>query len=809
VPNALATHWDILRADLRHTVRVLRRSPGFAITAAAVVALGVGANTAAFSVADFVLIRPLPFPHPDRLVKLWESSPGGGYNELSPAELRDWQQRSRSFDGMGAYFGSATNLTGSGEPRRLNMTTISWDMFDILGVKPVLGRAFIAADTVANQAVVLSYELWQTQFGGDPHVLGRRVELDGHPHVIIGVMPADLNFPSRGGRLWTTFAFSSDDLADRGNNYIVGVARLKPDVTLDQARADVGMVAARLAREFPKSNEGVGVRMIRMSDELSTKARVLLFALCGAALCILLLACANLANLLLARGAARERELAVRTALGAGRDRLVRQILTESFVLSLFGGVIGVLVAIVAVPALTALVPFTLPIASEPKIDLRVVAFAGVLVLLTGIAFSLLPAWQAGGATALAALREDVRSGGGARRRLRSMLVMIEVAASVVLLIASGLLMRAVWRLQSVDVGFKTENVTAMRTALPWPRYEDPAVRWRFYSTVLDRVRALPGVAGAGYIGGLPMERTGGIWSFSTIAGQERRHDRSMAASARYITPGFFATMSIPVRQGRDVSATDTPDRPWVAVVSESFAKRVWPNENPIGKHFYVQQREREVVGVVADIRVRGLEQASEPQMYFPAQQVEKGNYIGYTPNDLVIRCRCAPSALAADVRRIVHDVDALQPVSNIRPLDEIVAGETAPRRAQLRVLMILAAIALLLTGVGIHGLLSFTVARRMREFGVRVALGARAGELLRMVLREGVVLALVAIIPGALVAYWAGRAMQSLLFGVEPGDPATFAAAIALCGATTILGCIRPALRAARVDPIEALRAE
>ncbi|HXT18661.1 MAG TPA: ABC transporter permease [Gemmatimonadaceae bacterium] len=809
VPNAAAAHWDILRADLRHTARVLRRSPGFAITAALVVALGVGANTAAFSVADFVLIRPLPFPQAERLIKLYESTPGYGYMELSPGNYKDWKAQARSFESMGAYSDIPVNLTGSGEPMRLGRGLVTWDLFDVLGVKPVIGRVFTASDTVANQSVMLSYALWQSHFGGDPAVIGRSIVLDDQPHVVIGVMPADFHFPSRDETMWTTFAFSTDQLADRADNYITGVGRLKPGATFEQARAETGLIAERLAQQFPKANQGTGAHVIRLRDELSTRSRALLLALCGAALCILLLACANLANLLLARAASRERELAVRTALGAGRERLIRQILTESFVLALIGGVAGVLVAIVAVPALTALVPFTLPIASQPKIDLRVGAFACLLVLVTGLAFSIIPAWQSAGANAISALREDSRSGGGARRRMRGALVMIEIGASVVLLISSGLLVRAIWRLQSEDVGFRTENVLTATTALSFRRYGDPEVRWRFYTSVLDRVRALPGVSSAAYISGLPIERKGGIWAVSYNEQEQQIRDASKTASLRFVTPGFFSTLGIPLLQGRDVDATDTPDKPYAAVVSKSFAERMWPHETPIGKHFFSAFHDRMVVGVVADVRVRGLEQTSEPQMYIPARQVEKGNLIGYVPQNLAIRCRCATTAIAGEIRRIVHDADPLQPVSDVRMLADIVAGETAPRVAQLRVLMILAAIALLLSGIGIHGLLSFTVARRTREIGVRVALGARSDEVLRMVLREGLVLSLLAILPGVIVAYWAARAMSSLLVGVSPSDPATFGLAVFLCAATTLIGCIRPAVRAARVDPVEALRAD
>lgn len=807
LPNAVAAHWDILRADLRHAVRTLRRSPGFAITAVLVVALGVGANTAAFSVADFVLIRPLPFPEPQQLVSLRESTPGYSM-ELSPGNYKDWKDDAKSFSAMSAYFQIAANLTGSGEPRRIPMTQASWDLFNTLRVKPLMGRTFVLADTVAAEALVVSYDLWQTQFGGDPTILGKQVQLDGGTFNVIGVMPPTFHFPSRDVQLWRIMRFTADELAPRNDNYISVISRLQPHVSLEQARAELTVIAKRLEQRFPVENEKTGAEAARLSDQLNDRSRLLLIALCGASLCILLLACANLANLLLARAVSRERELAVRAALGAGRERIVRQIVTESILLALLGGAAGVLVAIAAVPALSRLVPNTLPIAAQPSVDLRVLGFAAALVLLTGLAFSVLPAIKASGTKSLAAVREDARSSGGAKQRVRSALVMIEVMASVVLLISSGLLVRAMWRLQSVDPGFKSENVLTLRTALPWPKYDHPKNRQPFYSKVLNDVRALPGVQSAAYISYLPMVMRGGIWPV-VMNGRETIRSAENSASLRFTTPQYFSTLRIPLLQGREVAETDDNTRPNVAVVSQSFVKRYWPNEPPLGKHFTFAMRDRTVVGIVGDVRVRGLEQSSEPQVYLPYQQVDSQSLIGYTPKDLVIRSTLPAATLVPAVRRIVHEADPSQPISEVQTMDEIIAAQTASRLAQLRVLMILAAVALVLSAVGIHGLLSFTVSRRSREIGVRMALGAEASQVRRMILREGIVLAVAGVVPGAAIAYAAGRAMEALLAGVTPGDLPTFATAAALCAATTILGCLRPAIRASRVDPMSAIRSE
>ena len=539
----------MLRQDLVYTGRALRRAPGFALTAILVVALGIGANTAAFSVADFVLLRPLPFPHPEQLVKVWARTPGYGRMELSPPNYRDFKKAATSFSGFGAYSNGAANLVTGGEPRRVSTAEITHDLLSVVGVRPLMGRLFTAADTIASETIVISYDLWQTQFGGDGSAIGKRVDIDGRPFTVIGVMPPDFHFPNRDVAVWRTYNMGPDDAADRSNNYLSGVARLRDGVTLEQAQAELGLIAARLEREYPKENEKTGANAYRMSDELSERTRLLIVALCGAALCTLLLACANLANLLLARAVGREREIAVRAALGAGRERLMRQLVTESLVLAVIGGAIGVIVAIVAVPALARLVPNSLPIAQQPNVDLRVLSFAGLTILITGLAFGVVPAMRSGGQRSIDALRDGARTSGGAKQRIRSALVMVEVMVSVALLISSGLLVRAMWRIQAIDPGFKTEGVLTMRTALPFPKYEVVNSRTQFYARVLDDVRALPGVQSAAYTSFLPMTMGGGIWPVR-IVGREVIRDASNSASLRFVTPQFFATLRIPVLEG-------------------------------------------------------------------------------------------------------------------------------------------------------------------------------------------------------------------------------------------------------------------
>ena len=811
--NAAAVHWDILRQDLRYTARTLARSPGFALTAMLVLALGVGANTAAFSVTDFVLIRPLPFPDSERLVKLWEKVPGYSQMELSPANYVDWKRMSKSFERMGAFWDTSVNLVGQGNPERLEGAAITADLFPLLGVQPAMGRLFTAAEDRegAPGTLLLSYQLWQAVFGGDAGVIGRRVNLDNEPFVVIGVMPRDFHFPSRNAELWmpTRFHEHDDDFRDRSNNYLNVMARLKRGVSLEQARAEMGVVAGQLERQYPENKQTTAaVNLLR--DELSQQSRLLLLALSGAAICVLLIACANLANLLLARGLARQRELAVRAAMGAGRERLVRQLVTESLVLALAGGALGVLVAAAAVPLLARLVPASLPIAQAPSIDLRVLIFAGLVSGLTGIGFGVLPALRACRQTDFSALREGTRAGGGHKERLRSALVVAEVTASVVLLVSAGLLVRALWRIEATDPGFHTEGVLTLRTALPLPKYNETARRAGFYTQVLSAVRTLPGVSSAAYISFLPMVMRGGIWPVAVDGKQpEMGRSGSHTASLRFVTPGFFATLGITLHRGRDVGESDSIDAPFAAVVSESFVRRYWPDQDPLGRHFKMAFHDRMVVGVVGDIRVRGLERNSKPQLYLPYRQVQAGWLAFYTPNDLVIRSATGPGTLLPAVRQIIRAADAEQPVSDVRTMADIVEEQTASRAAQVRVLGAFAAIAFLLAGVGIHGLLSFAVSRRRQEIGVRIALGAQPGEIVKMIVRQGALLAGAGIVPGIVLAYAAGRAMEGLLAGVRPGDALTFASAIGLCVLMTVLGSLVPALRAVRIDPIAAIRSE
>jgi predicted permease len=813
--NAALIHWDLLRQDLGYTLRVLRRAPGFAITSILIVALGIGATTAAFSVTDFVLIRPLPFPDAARLVKVWERTPGYRRMELSAANYRDWKTASTVFERIGMYHTLAANLLGAGEPLNILGAAVSADVFPTLEVQPLIGRLFVDSDDREGAAgtMLLSYRFWQTQFGGDPGVIGRELLLDNEKYTVIGVMPREFRFPSSEALIWTPTRFGERNYVERNDNWLEAVGRLRRGVTIEQARAQMDLLAAQSQKQYPKENANVGVSVLRFSDEVSEQSRLLLVALCGAAGCVLLIACANLAKLLLARALGRLRELAVRSAMGAGRERMIRQLMTESLLLATIGGALGVMVAQTAVPLLNRLVPPTLPIASAPTVDLRVLLFAIVVTGLTGVAFGLAPVVRVGGEADLGGLREGARTGGGQKERLRSALVVAEIIASVVLLVSAGLLMRALWTVQATNPGVKADGVLMLRTALPVPQYGKVSTRETFYGRVLPDVRALPGVTSAAYASFQPLGKMrGGIWPVS-LDGQLVNRADNQVAFLRYLTPGYFATLGIPMKSGRDISEADSGDRkPYVAVVSESFVRRYWPNEDPasiLGRHFTFALNERVVVGVAGDVRMRGLERQAEPQVYLSYKQVPDNWIVGYIPRALAVRTSTAPATLAPSIRAIIRRVDPTLPVSDVNTLVDLVDGDTAPRGAQLRVIGAFAVIAFVLAGIGIHGLLSFAVSQRAQEIGVRRALGAQSSDILHMVLRRSVVLALAGVVPGIALAYAAGRWMEALLAGVKPADAATFIAAVTLTVVMTILGSVMPTLRALRVDPITAIRTE
>lgn len=792
--HAVPLHLEVLRADLRWAFRSAVRAPGFAATVVLVSALGIGGATSVLTLADHVLLRPLPYPEADRLVRLWQNVPGYTRMEASPGHWRDWREGAPSLMDVGAYHYRSVNLVGRGEPVRLEGAAATPELLQALRVRPVLGRVF-APEDAPRREVLLTWPLWQTRFGGDPSVVGERVLLDDVPYEVIGVLPQQFGFPSRTTAFLTDLSFSEEDYGDRQNTYLRVVARLRPGATIERVRAEMSAIAARPGYADPDDGPDVGVTVQGMRDDLPRETRVLLIGLAVASLGLLLIAAANLANLCLSRALGRRRELAVRSWLGAGRARLVRQLLTESTVLAGVGGLLGIGLAHGAVPLMTGLIPAGLPVAAPPSIDLRILGMAFALTLLTGIGF--------GAAPALRLDAEPLRGAG--RDRLRASLVVFEVAATVALLIAAGLLLRALGEVRRADPGFTADGVLTARTWLPHPRYRDVAARDGFYGRVLDDVRALPGVENAAYTSFLPIAFGGGVWQVD-VAGDTG--DPEDMASLRFVTSDYFATMEIPILRGRDVRDTDTQDAAYVALVSESFARRYWPGMDPLGRRLTIAFFERTIVGVVGDVRVRGLEAASEPQIYLPHRQVPDGGLPFYEPKDLVVRAGTDALALAPAVRRAVHAADPTQPVSELRLLTDIVETSTIARRVQVRALGALTALAFLLAAAGLHGLLSLIGSQRSKEIGVRMALGARRREIVWMMLRDAARLAAPGIALGGLLGYGAGRALAGLLAGVPAGDIVTFAAALAGALLMALLGSLQPALRAGRTDPNAVIRA-
>ena len=808
--NAPAAHGDLVKQDLNAAWQTIRRARVLSVTVVAVTAVGIGATTAAFAVADHVLIRPLPYHEPHRLVKIWQSDLSGGRSEASPANYRDWRDNARSFERMGAYQRLSRNLIGAGAPVRLDGASVTGELFATLGVTPLLGRAITSDDDreTSPLTVVISERLWRTRFAADATVVGRAVTLDETAHVIVGVMPARFEFPTRLVDFWIPQVLRSDQYV-YGNPFLDTLARLKPGVSREQADAEVRTISQAVARANPQVNPRQFGVALALRDEVAPQARLLLWILAAAAASLLLIACTNLANLLLTRGLARQREFAVRAALGAGRRRLVRQLFTEHALLAVCGGGAGILIAVVGIPALVRLVPTSLPAAEAPAVDVRLLTFAIVITILTAIAFGVVPAWRISRQSDARALHDGVRTGTSRRTtRLRSSLVVAQVSLSVLLLIGCGLLLRAMLKVQSIDPGFRTDGIVTLRTTLPVKRYESVNLRHQFFQRVIDGVQALPSVTSAAYISGLPMVQRGGIWVIN-VAGYEQLPGEERLAGLRFVTPRFFETLGIPLRSGRDVADSDTQASLPIAVVSESFARQYWLGQNALGRQFKIRGIDWTIVGIVGDIRFRGLERRSEPQIYLAEHQMPDRGLSGYVPRELVIKSDRSLDALLPAIRSIIASADPQQPISDVQPLADVVGAETAPRRVQVRVLGAFAVIAFLLAGIGLHGLLAFSVSQGAREIGVRMALGAEQRTILIMVMRSGMQLALAGVLLGSVLAFAAGRWLQALLAGVSPTDFASFGGAVALALVMTALGSLLPALKAVRVNALQVIRAE
>ncbi len=805
---------DLLH-DLRYAARMQRKNPAFTIIAVIALGLGIGANTAIFSVVNTVLLRPLPYKDPERLVMVWEDASRHGYPRDTPAAANfiDWRDQNQVFEGMAAIADTSFNLTGVGDPERFEGRRVSANLFPLLGVEPQIGRVFTAAEDQpgSQRVVLLSYGLWQRRFGGDPNIVGKALTLNGESYIVVGVMPARFQFPSSDDEAWVPIAFTQQEASNRGRHYLQVLARLKPGVTLAQAQTEMSTIAARLQQQYPEQNADLGAAVQSLHEHLVGDIRPALLILLGAVGLVLLIACANVANLLLARAAVRQKEIAVRVALGAKRTRLIRQFLTESVLLSMLGGVVGLVIAYVGLILLKTFIPENISQAREISIDFKVLAFTLLVSVLTGIIFGLAPAMQAARFNQMETLKEggrDAATGGGGKR-LRSLLVMSEVAISLVLLIGAGLLINSFLRLRNVDPGFRADNLLTMKIVLPEPKYAEFERRSAFYTDVVQRVQSLAGVRSAAVTTNLPLYRQGNSISISIEGRPDPPPGQELIVVTRIISPGYFETMSIPLLKGRQLTDQDTATTPNAVVISETMARRFWPGEDPIGKRIAAGRAQTpedwiQVVGVVKDVRQFELNAEPRPQMYLSYRQAGF-----FAPRDLVVKTDVDPASMAATVRKAVWDIDKDQPVSNIRTMEEILAGSIARQRFSMLLLAIFAGVALVLAGVGIYGVMSYSVAQRTREIGIRMALGAQTGAVLKLAVGYGMKLVIVGIIVGLIASFALTRVMSTLLFGVTATDPATFTLISLLLVAVAALASYIPARRATKVDPMIALRYE
>ncbi|MFP5264398.1 MAG: ABC transporter permease [Blastocatellia bacterium] len=802
---------ETIYQDLRYSVRIMLKSRAFTVIAVLALALGIGANSAIFSVVNSVLLRPLPFDEPDRLLMLWETSVKRGQTgaPASVPNFIDWQNQNTVFEHVAAFDGSSFILTGGAEPERIPGTRVSASLFPLLRVNPLLGRAFTPDDDKAGAkpVAIVSYNFWKQRLGGDTDLEGKTLVLEGKIHSVVGVMPRGFQFYNLESELWTPFAFSSDDLSSRGAHYISVIARLNPGVTKEQAQAEMNTIADRLAEQYPDTNSGRGINLVGLHDQLVGDVRPALLVLLGAVGFVLLIACANVANLLLARAASRHKEVAIRMALGANRGRLVRQLLTESVLLALVGGAVGLLLALWGVDLLTALAPESLRSVKGVGMDGRVLGFTFVVSLLTGIMFGLAPALQASKPDLNESLKEGGRSSSDSRRnRFRTALVVSEVALSLVLLIGAGLMVMSFSRLLQVNPGFNADNVLTAGLSLPDTKYKEPAQWAAFYSQVLEKVNVLPGVQSAGVITNLPFGDGNMSLTFRRTDGPPLLPSEQPATIFHANSPGYFQTMGIPLLKGRDFTEQDVEKAPPVLIINETMARQHFADQDPIGKTMIVGYGEpvpREIVGVVGDVKHVGLAKDLRVETYSPHAQ---------TPlpfATLVVRSTADTASLLAAIRRAVQEVDKDQPVANVRTMRERISNSIAQPRFYTLLLSTFAVVALVLAAVGIYGVLSYSVTQRTREIGIRMALGADRRDIVKLVVGQGMAPAVVGVGIGLAAAFALTRFMASLLFAVDATDPLAFAAISLLLTAVALVACYIPARRATKVDPTVALRYE
>jgi len=804
--------------DLRFGARTLLRTPGFTAVAVIALALGIGANTAIFSVVNAVLLRPLPYNDPDRLVTLLHQ----GTNPVAVANYIDWRDQSRSFETMAAAEYWTPNLTGSDPPEHLWGLEVTQNLLPMLGIKPLRGRLFVTGEDQkgAEHEVILAYRLWQRRFSGDPNILGKTIILNGEAYAVVGVMPPEFKFApfwATHAELWVPDAFG-DRVHNRGGNSLRIFARLKPGVTLTQARAEVATITGRLERQYPGTNREVAVTPLK--ENVVGKVEAPLLVLLGAVGFVLLIACANVAHMLLARTSDRQREIAVRTALGAGRMRVIRQFLTENLLLATLGATAGLLLALWGTHALIALSPADLPRVEMVAIDARVVLFLLGVTLLTAIGFGLAPAMHATVANLSGALKEGGRGGsdGIRRNRLRSFLVASEFALAFMLLIGAGLMIRSFFAIQSVDPGFNPHGVLSMVVSVAGSKEAEPNRRAIFYRQLLQEVRTLPGVESVGAINHLPLAGDIWGWSFAIEGRPKPRPGESPGAVYRIVMPGYFETMRLPLLRGRTITDHDDARAPGVVIINERAARAYWPGQDPLGKRITFDDDKRNpptwltVIGVAKDARQDDWASDPYPEAYLAALQNgdflgDPGSHIAYLT--LVVRTSGDPAELAPAVKKTVWQFDRNLPISEVLTMDRVVADANGQPRFEMLLLGVFAAVALLLAAVGIYGVMSYAVSRRTHEIGIRISLGASRADVLRLVVRQGMLQALAGTAAGVAGALLLSQLMAKMLYGVRPTDPLTFGGVAIVLGVTSLLATCVPARKATRIEPMVALRHE
>ena len=805
---------NTLFQDLRYAIRLMIKSPGFVTAAVIALALGIGSNTAIFSVVNGVMLRPLPYEAPDRLMVISETNPQQGEEDfnVSYPNFMDFKQQSNSFEQMSAMRFATLTLTGGEEAERIPTALVSSDLFSLLRVKPSLGRTFLAEEDRpgGDQVVIISHSLWQRRFGSDPEIISKPLTLNGETYTVIGVMPAGFEFPSEEIGMWLALGPLADTtpMKNRAVHFLNVIARLNPGVTRQQALTELETIAGRIQQQHAEADPGHGVGITSLHAEMVGDVRPALLVLLGAVAFVLLIACANVANLLLARAWARQKEIAIRAALGAGRGRIVRQLLTESALLAVTGGAIGLLLALWGVDLLVNNLPDYVPRAKEIAIDRKVLGFTLSLSLLTGLVFGIVPTLRLSKTGLSESLKEGGRKSGGGfgRNRARSVLVISEVALSLVLLIGAGLMIKSFWRLAQVDPGFRPENLLTMTVSLPDVNYPETEQVISFYQQLPQRLEALPGVKSVSAVNSLPISG-GDSHGQLTIDGRPFPPGEAPAASYRRVLPNYFRAIGIPLLRGREFDERDKGDDPKVVIINEEMARRYWKDSDPVGSRIKVGPAENEpwltVVGVVGDVRNVGLEAGPSLATYEPHPQRP------WSTMNVIVRTEGDPVNLAAAVRDGIRAIDRQLPISNISTMDQRISRSVAPQRFNMFLLGVFAALALMLAGVGIYGVMSYSVTQRTSEIGVRMALGARPGDVLRLVVGQGMMLTLTGVAIGLVAAFALTRVMGSLLFGVSATDILTFFIVSVLLTGVSLAACYLPARRAAKVDPMTALRYE